>query len=91
MTTRASGIGRASEQDLEGIVALQTANQPEHGGTLSANLGQHKIAAMMREMPLADRRPPRHSNHRLSDDEFARHECRHSRHPRHAGGLSGHG
>src|SRR6476661_1005367 len=31
---------------------LQTANQPERGGTLSASLPRSRIAAMMRDMPL---------------------------------------
>lgn len=38
--------------DLDGIVALQAANQPERGGTLSACLPPARIAEMMREMPL---------------------------------------
>lgn len=45
-------IGRASEADLDGILALQLANQREHGGTLSANFPRSKILAMMQEMPL---------------------------------------
>jgi len=45
-------IGLASENDLDGIVALQAANQPENGGTLSANLGYSRISEMMHEMPL---------------------------------------
>jgi predicted GNAT superfamily acetyltransferase len=52
MTNSETDIVRASEKDLDGIVALQTANQPEHGGTLSANLAYSRIAAMMREMPM---------------------------------------
>lgn len=52
MTNSEADIVRASETDLDGIVALQAANQPEHGGTLSANLASARIAAMMREMPL---------------------------------------
>ena len=38
--------------DLEGIVALQAANQPERGGKLSACLTPARIAEMMSEMPL---------------------------------------
>ena len=38
--------------DLEGIVALQAANQPERGGTLSACLTPARIGEMMSEMPL---------------------------------------
>jgi predicted GNAT superfamily acetyltransferase len=45
-------IGRASEADLDGIVDLQAANQPERGGSLSASLPRSRIAEMMREMPL---------------------------------------
>ncbi len=45
-------ISRASEKDLDGIVALQAANQPARGGMLSACLPSARIAAMMREMPL---------------------------------------
>ena len=52
MTNSGADIVRASENDLDGIVALQAENQPEHGGTLSANLPHSRIAAMMREMPL---------------------------------------
>lgn len=52
MTTSETNIVRASQRDLDGIVALQAANQPEHGGTLSANLEYSRIAVMMREMPL---------------------------------------
>ncbi len=52
MTNGETYIVRASESDLDGIVALQAANQPEHGGTLSANLPYSRIAAMMRDMPI---------------------------------------
>ena len=45
-------IGRATEIDLDGIMELQTANQPERGGTLSASLPRSRIAKMMRAMPL---------------------------------------
>ena len=38
--------------DLDGIVALQAANQPERGGTLSTCLPPARIAEMMSEMPL---------------------------------------
>jgi predicted GNAT superfamily acetyltransferase len=38
--------------DLDGIVALQAANQPERGGTLSTCLLPARIAEMMSEMPL---------------------------------------
>lgn len=52
MTEGEADIGLASEADLDGIVELQTANQPERGGTLSASLPRSRIAEMMREMPL---------------------------------------
>ena len=45
-------IRRATENDLDGIMALQAANQPERGGTLSASLPRSRIIAMMRAMPL---------------------------------------
>lgn len=45
-------ISRASETDLDGIVELQAANQPERGGTLSGGLPNSRIIEMMREMPL---------------------------------------
>lgn len=45
-------IGRATESDLDGIMELQLANQPERGGTLSASLPRSRIATMMRAMPL---------------------------------------
>jgi len=52
VTKSKTDIGRASEADLDGIVELQAANQPERGGTLSASLPRSRIAEMMREMPL---------------------------------------
>ena len=52
MTKSETNIGRASEADLDGIVELQAANQPERGGTLSTSLPRSRIAEMMREMPL---------------------------------------
>ena len=52
MTKIEAVIGRASANDLDGIVELQTANQLERGGTLSASLPISKITEMMREMPL---------------------------------------
>lgn len=45
-------ISRATEIDLDGIMELQTANQPERGGTLSASLPRSRVATMMRAMPL---------------------------------------
>ena len=45
-------IALATEDDLDGILALQAENQPERGGTLSAALPRERIVLMMREMPL---------------------------------------
>jgi predicted GNAT superfamily acetyltransferase len=45
-------IIRATEIDLDGILELQAANQPERGGALSASLPRSRIATMMRAMPL---------------------------------------
>ena len=45
-------IGRATEADLDGIVELQAANQPERGGMLSANLSRSRIAEVMLGRPL---------------------------------------
>jgi len=45
-------INRATAADLDGILALQTANQPENGGSLSAKLPRSRITAMMADMPL---------------------------------------
>ena len=52
MTRSGTEILRASVGDLDGIVVLQAANQPERGGTLSACLTPARIAEMMSEMPL---------------------------------------
>jgi hypothetical protein len=52
-------IDRATETDLDGIMELQAANQPERGGTLSASLPRSRIAEMMRAMPY--RRVSRHN------------------------------
>ena len=45
-------ISRATEIDLDGIMELQAANQPERGGALSASLPRSRVAEMMRAMPL---------------------------------------
>jgi predicted GNAT superfamily acetyltransferase len=45
-------IRSATEIDLDGIMALQAANQPERGGALSASLPRSRVVAMMRAMPL---------------------------------------
>ncbi|OIR15815.1 hypothetical protein GALL_33160 [mine drainage metagenome] len=52
VTRSEADIVRASGDDLEGIVALQAANQPACGGMLSACLPRFRIMEMMREMPL---------------------------------------
>ena len=45
-------IGTAAERDLDGILTLQDANQPERGGTLSARLGRAQLEAMLADLPL---------------------------------------
>jgi predicted GNAT superfamily acetyltransferase len=45
-------VGTATERDLDGILELQAANQPERGGLLSAELPRSRVAEMMRAMPL---------------------------------------
>ncbi len=45
-------ISRATEDDLEGILELQAANQAEKGGRLSVSLPRSQILAMMGAMPL---------------------------------------
>jgi predicted GNAT superfamily acetyltransferase len=45
-------IGRATEADLDGIMELQAANQPERGGMLSASLSRSRVAEMMVGRPL---------------------------------------
>ena len=45
-------IGPASGRDLEGILALQEANLPERGGTLSARLSRTQLEAMLADLPL---------------------------------------
>jgi len=45
-------IGTAAEHDIEGIVALQDANQPERGGALSARLSHAQLEAMLADLPL---------------------------------------
>src|SRR5262249_36089642 len=44
--------GTASERDLEGILALQEANLPERGGTLSARLSRAQLQAMLGDLPI---------------------------------------
>lgn len=45
-------IGTATASDLEGILALQAANQIARGGMLSAEFPRSRVEAMMRAMPL---------------------------------------
>ena len=45
-------IGTAEERDLDGVLALQEANQPERGGTLSARLSRAQLLAMLADLPL---------------------------------------
>ena len=45
-------VGRAAEADLDGIMELQAANQPERGGMLSASLSRSRVADMTRARPL---------------------------------------
>lgn len=52
MATHGVNIGTATEADLDGIVELQAANQPERGGMLSASLPRARIAEMIRGRPL---------------------------------------
>jgi predicted GNAT superfamily acetyltransferase len=52
MTEDIVRIHRATEDDIDGIMALQTENQPEQGGMLSANFPRHRIAEMMRDIPV---------------------------------------
>jgi hypothetical protein len=51
-TEPGAAIGKATEADLEGILALQAANQIKRGGMLSAELPRLRIAEMMHRMPL---------------------------------------
>jgi len=45
-------IARAEIRDLDGILALMDANQPERGGTLSARLTRGQLEAMLADLPL---------------------------------------
>lgn len=45
-------IGAAGDADIDGILALQDANQMANGGTLSARLPRDRILAMKQAMPL---------------------------------------
>ena len=45
-------IGRATEADLDGILDLQAANQPDRGGMLSASLPRSRVAEMIAARPL---------------------------------------
>ncbi len=52
MTTDHIGICRATLADIDGILALQDANQPENGGRLSARLPRAAIKSMISIMPV---------------------------------------
>ena len=52
MTDWKEMIRQATEADLDGIVALQRANQMAQGGMLSAEIPRWRIAEMMHSMPL---------------------------------------
>ncbi|MEF9963440.1 MAG: hypothetical protein RR749_10850 [Comamonas sp.] len=52
MTDWKEMISKATEADLDGIVALQRANQMAQGGMLSAEIPRWRIAEMMHSMPL---------------------------------------
>ena len=41
-------IGGATDADLDGVLELQAANQPERGGVLSASLPRSRVAEMIR-------------------------------------------
>jgi len=45
-------IAIACESDLDGILALQAANQMSNGGTLSASFSRSRLLSTMKEMPL---------------------------------------
>jgi len=45
-------VARAEVRDLDGILALMDANQPERGGTLSARLSREQLKAMLDDLPL---------------------------------------
>ena len=52
MTESKETIGKATEADLDGILALQAANQVARGGALAAELSRSSIVEMMHNMPL---------------------------------------
>jgi predicted GNAT superfamily acetyltransferase len=45
-------IVRATEADLDGILDLQAANQPDRGGLLSASFPRTRVAEIIRQRPL---------------------------------------
>jgi len=45
-------IGRATPEDIDGILALQEANQPERGGTLSARMPRAWFEAALDDLPI---------------------------------------
>jgi hypothetical protein len=53
-------IDRAGPEDIDGILALMEANQPERGGSLSARLSRTQLRMMLADLPLlVARRGPR--------------------------------
>ncbi|MBB5349704.1 GNAT family N-acetyltransferase [Desulfoprunum benzoelyticum] len=52
MVENLAEIGRATVEDLDGIMALLAENQPGRGGRLSAGLPRSLIAEIMRETPI---------------------------------------
>ena len=49
--TIAPTVAQATEADIDGILALQDANQRDRGGTLSARFSRAQLEAMLRAMP----------------------------------------
>jgi predicted GNAT superfamily acetyltransferase len=45
-------IARAQREDIDGILALQEQNLPEHGGTLSARLPREWFEAALDDLPI---------------------------------------
>ncbi len=52
MVTEDIEIGVALPADIDGILALQDANQPERGGTLSARLPRQWLEAALGDLPV---------------------------------------
>jgi hypothetical protein len=47
-------IDKLRAGDIDGVLALQEANQAEHGGTLSARMPRAFFAATLPDMPVGD-------------------------------------